>query len=102
LGDYRLKSGQLWIHISDVVGIFLFCIKEQLEGNFNTVAPNPVSQSSFISALAKALKRPHIFPPIPKYFIKMILGDMSSLVLDSHWVSLKKYQKKGINFNLTK
>jgi len=96
------NQGQSWIHMSDVVGIILFCIKKQLIGNFNTVAPNPVSQSIFISALAKALKRPHIFPPIPKYFTKMILGDMSSLVLDSHWVSSKKILGKGYKFQFDK
>ena len=49
------KQGQSWIHISDVVGVFLKACNEQWEGVFNLVAPNPVSQTDFIKALAKAL-----------------------------------------------
>ncbi|MDA9811179.1 TIGR01777 family oxidoreductase [Flavobacteriaceae bacterium] len=92
------KQGQSWIHIDDLVSMFLYVIEQKLEGVFNAVSPNPVSQSRFISALAKAINRPHVFPPLPKFLIDLLMGEMSSLVLDSHWVSSKKILKKGFTF----
>src|SRR6056300_1653794 len=53
------KQGQSWIHIEDVVGLFLAATSAQWEGAFNAVAPHPVSQTKFIKALSKALKRPY-------------------------------------------
>jgi len=92
------KQGQSWIHIADVVNIFLQAYKEQWEGVYNVVAPNPVSQTAFIKALAKAQKRPFFLPPIPKLLLKLIVGEMSSLVLDSHWVSAKKILDRKYSF----
>lgn len=93
------KQGQSWIHIEDVVGLFLAASEEQWEGVYNAVAPNPVSQTHFIGALAKALNRPYFLPPIPKFALQLIIREMSSLVLDSHWVSAQKILEKGYLFS---
>ena len=92
------KQGQSWIHISDVIGIFLKACNDHWEGIYNTVSPNPVSQTYFIEALAKALKRPYFLPPIPKILLKILVGKMSSLVLDSHWISAQKVIDKKYKF----
>ena len=92
------KQGQSWIHISDVTGVFLKACNEQWEGVYNTVAPNPVSQTDFIEALSKALKRPYFLPPIPGILLKILVGKMSSLVLDSHWISAQKVIDKKYKF----
>ena len=92
------KQGQSWIHIKDLVGMILFLVTTKLEGVYNAVAPNPVSQTHFITALAKAINRPHILPPLPKFIIKPMVGEMSSLLLDSHWVSSEKIEGQGFSF----
>ncbi len=92
------KQGQSWIHISDVVGVFLKACHEQWEGIFNIVAPNPVNQADFIGSLAKALNRPYFLPPIPKTLLKILVGKMSSLLLDSHWISANKLISKNYIF----
>ena len=92
------KQGQSWIHLMDVVGLFLHAIKNQWDGVYNAVAPNPVSQSQFISSLAKALNRPHFFPAIPQFLLKTLIGEMSSLVLDSHYISPRKVIDQGYTF----
>ena len=92
------KQGQSWIHVDDVVGLFLKALKERWEGVYNAVAPNPVSQTDFIKALAKALKRPYFLPSIPKTLLTLVIGEMSSLVLDSHWISAQKILDKGYEF----
>tara|TARA_Y100000768_G_C23905239_1_gene647209 strand:+ start:42 stop:965 length:924 start_codon:yes stop_codon:yes gene_type:complete len=93
------KQGQSWIHIDDLVEIFIKSTKETWEGVYNAAAPNPVSQKYFLKALAKALNRPYFLPPIPKFLLKLLIGEMSSLILDSHWVSSQRLIEKGFNFS---
>jgi uncharacterized protein (TIGR01777 family) len=92
------KQGQSWIHLLDVVGLFLFAVQNQWDGVYNAVAPIPVSQNQFISSLAKALKRPYFLPSIPQFLLKALIGEMSSLVLDSHYVSAQKAIDQGYTF----
>lgn len=95
------KQGHSWIHMNDLVGIFLKAIEDQWEGVFNAVAPNPVTQSEFIASLSRALKRPYFLPPIPAFLIRIGAGEMSDLVLDSHWISSQKVIDKGYSFQYT-
>ena len=92
------QQGQSWIHIDDTVRMFTEAVEKKWEGNFNAVSPNPVTQTKLIRALNKAMKRPFVLPPIPKFLIKLIVGEMSHLILDSHWVSSEKVQNKGFKF----
>lgn len=92
------QQGQSWIHIDDLVEMFLFVAQEQCEGIFNAVAPNPVSQNEFMKALAKAYNRPYFMPPLPAFLLYLLVGEMGQLVLDSHWVSAQKIKDKGFNF----
>ena len=92
------EQGQPWIHINDLVEIFFKAYKDNWDGTFNAVAPYPVSQEKLTKTLAKSLKRPFFLPPIPKFLLKNLIGEMSHLVLDSHWVSSQKILDKGFNF----
>jgi len=89
---------QSWIHIDDLVLIFSHILKNNLEGIFNAVAPNPVKQSELISTISDIIKKPLLLPKIPKFVIKTILGDMSALLLESQRVSAKKIQQSGFKF----
>ena len=48
LGTYfgNGEQGQPWIHINDLVEIFFKAYKDNWDGIFNGVAPNPVSQEN--------------------------------------------------------
>jgi NAD dependent epimerase/dehydratase family enzyme len=37
-------------------------------------------------------------PPIPKFLLQTLFGEMSTLVLNSHNVSAKKVQEKGFKY----
>ena len=56
---------QSWIHIDDLVRMFMFVLDSSLEGIFNAVAPNPVQQKDFVKSVANVLKRPIFFPKVP-------------------------------------
>lgn len=62
-----------WISITDQVGAILHIIDGDLAGPINVVAPNPVTNAEFTSALGKALGRP-TFLPTPKFAVDLRLG----------------------------
>lgn len=89
---------QSWIHINDLAGLFLFVLKHQLEGVYNGVAPNPVTNVEFTKTIAKTLNRPLILPNIPKNIMRLVLGEMHLLLFESQRVSSKKVEDLGFEF----
>ncbi|WP_439153200.1 TIGR01777 family oxidoreductase [Winogradskyella sp.] len=92
------EQWQSWIHLEDLAGIFLYALKYNLEGVFNGVAPNPVSNKELTKLAANILQRPLILPNIPKFAMKLILGEMHILLFESQRVSSQKIENKGYSF----
>jgi uncharacterized protein len=89
------KQWQSWIHIDDLVEIFhQSLVNSSAEGVYNAVAPEPIRHGDMMKIIAKKLKRPLIFPAIPAWFLKIILGEMASLVTGGNFVSSQKIQKE--------
>ena len=80
----RLGDGQQWmswIHKEDLITIIETLLSTaELEGIFNATAPQPVTNAEFSACLAKNLHRPAIFP-VPAVVLKLLLGEMSGLLL---------------------
>lgn len=89
---------QSWIHIEDIAAIFIYVVKNTIEGTFNGVAPNAMTQKNMVKSIAKVVKRPILLPAIPSFVLKLVLGEMSALVLESQRVSSKKIEDLGFNF----
>jgi len=88
-----------WIHHQDVVDLYCYGLEnEQLSGVFNMAAPNPVTNKQLTQAVAKQLRRPLWLPHVPAFFLKMLLGEMSLVVLGSTKVSAQKIEDAGFNF----
>lgn len=92
------KQWQSWIHIEDLCAIFLHVLNHNLKGVFNGVAPNPVSNEELNKTLAKTLKKPYFMPSIPKIVMKIVLGEMHTLLFESQKVSSKKIVDTGFEF----
>lgn len=90
---------QSWIHIDDLVRIFMFVLDSSLEGIFNAVAPNPVQQKDFVKSVANVLKRPIFFPKVPEFILNFALGEMSAIALESQRVSAQKIQDLGFEYD---
>jgi uncharacterized protein len=87
-----------WIHLSDLVDLYLHALETPtLSGPSNAVAPEEVTNWAFTQALATALHRPAWFPA-PAWLLKMTLGDLSSLVLDSQRVCPQQVLASGFSF----
>ncbi|MBF8151568.1 TIGR01777 family protein [Winogradskyella sp. F6397] len=92
------KQWQSWIHVSDLASLFVYAVTNNFEGTYNGVAPNPVSNRELTKAAARILKRPLILPNIPKFVMKLVLGDMHILLFESQRVSSQKVEAEGFNF----
>lgn len=96
-----IGSGQQWlswIHIDDIAGIYYFILKNQLEGVYNAVAPNPVTNQKLNKQIAEKLEVPFWMPNIPTFLMKMILGEMAVLVTEGQLVSARKIEQQGYTF----
>jgi uncharacterized protein (TIGR01777 family) len=92
------KQWQSWIHIEDIAEIYLYVLKSELDGIFNAVAPDSVTNTEMTKQLAKHLKKPLILPNVPEFALKLMLGEMATLLTSSQKVSSKKIQDKGFTF----
>jgi len=92
------KQWQSWIHISDLARIFLFVLEHKFSGVFNGVAPNPVTNNELTKASARILNRPLFLPNIPKFIMKLVLGEMHIILFESQRVSSKRIESKGYKF----
>jgi hypothetical protein len=92
------KQIMSWIHIDDLCELVSFVISKNLSGVFNAVAPKPVSNNVITKEIASCLKKPLWLPSVPQFVLKIILGEMHKIVLESQNVSSKKVEKIGFEF----
>ena len=97
----RLGSGRQglpWIHLEDEVAAILFLMENQnASGPVNLTAPVPISSAEFMRAVAQSLQRPY-WLPAPAFAMRMILGEMSTLVLEGAYLLPKRLLELGFNF----
>jgi uncharacterized protein (TIGR01777 family) len=84
-----------WIHVDDVVGIYLAAIDDpEWTGPVNATAPEPVTNKAFSKALGKALHRPAV-APIPGFAIRAMYGDMAEIVTEGQRAVPRRAQELG-------
>lgn len=100
-----LGNGQQWmswIHIKDIVGLFVFALEnEKVHGALNGVAPHPVRNREFSETLSLCLGKT-MGPPVPAIVLKFMFGEMGSVVLGSQRGSVKKATDLGYRYQYEK
>ena len=87
-----------WIHLDDLVALYVFALEDsEVTGPLNGTAPNPVTMKDFAAALGRALHRPSLLK-VPAPAVRLLLGEMSTVVLDGQRVLPKKTQELGFTF----
>lgn len=79
------KQWMSWIHRDDLVNMMIHAAESGMDGVLNGVSPNPISNEDFSKTLARQLHRP-AWVRVPESLLKMMLGEMSQVVLSSQRV----------------
>lgn len=88
-----------WIHVDDVVRFLQFAAATSTaHGAYNVVAPKSVPNAKFSAVLAECLRRPHFAPAVPTWALRLILGEMSSIVLESQNSVPEKLRVEGFQW----
>ena len=98
----KLSSGlqwMSWVTLEDVIGILRLAIENaSLRGAINVVSPQPLQNAEFTYVLAKAMRRPALFPA-PAFALRLALGEMAdALLLSSQRVTPRAIEKLGYRF----
>jgi uncharacterized protein len=98
----RLGNGRQyfpWIHLADAIGLLMhMATKSDLSGPVNGVAPEPVTNAEFTTALGRVLGRPTALG-VPAFLLKMTFGQMAGeLMLAGQKVSPVRALEAGYQF----
>jgi hypothetical protein len=94
IGNGRQRTG--WITIDDLTGMIEHALgDERWQGAVNAVAQKPVSNSNFTKQLARALRRPAIFP-VPALLVRILFGEMAN---DTVLADLPVYSRRLIDLD---
>ncbi|XP_042219738.1 epimerase family protein SDR39U1-like isoform X3 [Homarus americanus] len=88
-----------WIHIQDIVGLFIHAIeKENVIGIVNGVAPQIITNREFATAFGKALRRPS-FVPLPTFAVNLLFNEeRGKIMTEGQKVTPKKALETGYSF----
>lgn len=79
-----------WIHIDDLVNLTIKASEDKsMLGVFNAVSSYPISNHEFTNVLSDLLRKPALLP-VPRFALKLVLGEMSTVALSNLQVKSKK------------
>lgn len=87
-----------WIHLDDQVAAIRFLIANQeARGAYNLTAPTPLTNKDFAATLGAVMSRPAFFPA-PAFPLKIVLGEMSTVLLDGQRAVPQRLLEAGFTF----
>lgn len=87
-----------WIHVQDHARALVYLLENpEARGPFNLIAPQVTTNAQFMRAVAGALHRPYWFPT-PGFLLRLVLGEMSTLVLDGRASAPRRLEQLGFQF----
>jgi uncharacterized protein (TIGR01777 family) len=87
-----------WIHITDQVAAIRFLIENKnARGVFNLSAPNPLTNAEFGRVIGRVMGRP-AFMPTPGLALKLVFGEMATLLLEGQRQMPKRLLELGFAF----
>jgi len=92
------KQGVSWIHRTDQARAMRFLLENpNARGVYNFTAPGAVSNAQFGKLLARVMQRPY-WMPAPAFALKLVLGEMSALLLEGQFVHPGRLLSEGYSF----
>ncbi|WP_278353275.1 TIGR01777 family oxidoreductase [Chryseobacterium gleum] len=93
------KQYMPWIHIEDICSIYEFALKNStIEGAYNAVSPQHATNKELTKKIAKVLGKPLWMPNVPGFVLKLIFGELASVILEGSRASSEKILNAGFHF----
>lgn len=90
-----------WVHIKDVSRQFIYQMENRLSGVYNAAADEHKTNAEFTKDVAQVLNKPLLLPNVPKFVMKIILGERALMVLKGNKISNQKVKKAGFNYEFS-
>jgi len=88
-----------WIHIVDLCRLYEFALcNTNLLSAYNAVAPEHVTHKDLTYTLAARFHKKIWLPKLPAFLMKILLGNMSDLVLYGSRISSQKIKEAGFKY----
>jgi uncharacterized protein (TIGR01777 family) len=72
-----------WIHMNDLVRIYEQALfREHMDGAYNVNTGNDVTNADLMRTIAQVLRKAYFLPNVPGLFLKLYLGELSSVLLE--------------------
>lgn len=92
------KQPFTWVHEQDLVRAFEHVVKNHLSGAYN-ICGTTISNKTFSKALAKSVKRWMLPIGVPAFIMKLMLGEMSEMLLNGVNTNADKLKSTGFEFD---
>lgn len=93
------KQFMPWIHIDDLCEMYIYAMENNnLKGSFNAVSTEHQNNQSFTKLIAKSFHKSIWLPKVPSLFLRLVLGEMSTIITKGSRVSSKKIEQTGFKF----
>lgn len=90
---------QSWIHIDDLCRLMVRAIQdESMNGIYNAVAPGPLTNRNLMILIGQILGGFFLRIRIPAFLMRLLMGEMSKIVVHGTRVSSKKIESTGFKF----
>ncbi len=90
-----------WVHLHDQIALMDFLLRRtDARGPYNACSPQPVRNRDFARSLGRALGRP-AFMPVPAFVLRLLLGELSGLLLGGQRAVPSRLRAAGFNFAFT-
>ncbi len=91
-----------WIHIDDLCRMIIQCIENpSYNGIYNAVAPQQITNKDMMKEIMDDNGMKGVLLPAPSFSLRILLGEMADVVLNSTRVSATKVVNTGFKFNHT-
>lgn len=97
----KISSGRQpfpFVHVDDVANAFFWATQnKEVNGIFNLVAPQNITNEEFTRALSQKLHRPALFT-VPEAALKVMYGEAASIMIQVPQVNPERLQECGFRF----
>lgn len=97
-----LGSGEQWmpwVHLRDLVRLYQFAIANNtVEGIYNAAPTTDTTNDRMMRTLAQVLRKPYFMPDIPAFVMRLLLGEMATILHEGSRASDARTRAAGFEF----